>query len=277
MDRVRKNLKIISEILNVKRDKHAVKYRVEKLKDIVYPKIDAFILESSVILCDHFNLPFENLTYDRIIKIMEENPIEDEVEKKKITDLSRDIEYLEKMKKMEKIKETGNEGGGLVLSDVVPVSGLAFSYFFREENMLRTVIELYDTAPPPKKVNSAPPPSNNNKENTNEPESEKDDNNVSPSSNNNETNQQHDNDTFIPEAILEENPSIDTSIDLGYGYGQQSDVINQGYGYGQQPIVNQGYGYGQQPIVNQGYGYGQQPTAYHQGYGNNSTQQGNQK
>ena len=64
-----------------------------------------------------------------------------------------DLKYLETMKEMEAEKERreregegeggGEEGGGW-LGNVVPLSGLILSCFFRREQELRTTLELWD-------------------------------------------------------------------------------------------------------------------------------------
>ena len=74
--------------------------------------------------------------------------------------LIKDLEYLTEMKELEleqarKKKDPDREVGKLALTHVVPVSGLAMGYFFRLENVLKTVIELWDR---PEPVEPSPEP-----------------------------------------------------------------------------------------------------------------------
>ena len=68
-----------------------------------------------------------------------------------LENMIEDLKYLETMKEMEEEKERRERegegeggGGGGWLANVVPLSGLILSCFFRREQELRTALELWD-------------------------------------------------------------------------------------------------------------------------------------
>ena len=169
---VRNNLKIIESILKPSPDtsndeRDAVLSFIEKLCKEIYIRINQFVLNVYAVVqvilwgydsrCKFTIEDAENLLL--LIKPKEESLYTC------LYNLIQDVKYLLEMQDMEnKKKNPGeNQGGGLVLSNVVPVSGLILSTFFRRENILRTVLELYDCKPTPTQPqavpNSSPSPS----------------------------------------------------------------------------------------------------------------------
>lgn len=119
---------------------------VDNLKDEIYGRIRDFTSKARIVLSLEFGVPLEELTMAKAAEEFSKRKEElDDVVSKWIDSMIKDIEYLEEMEEMEKLQGQQSEGGGLVLSNVVPVSGLILSRFFRKENEIRTVLELYDT------------------------------------------------------------------------------------------------------------------------------------
>jgi hypothetical protein len=79
-----------------------------------------------------------------------------------ITGLCKDVAYLREMKKLEELMDQQAQNPGttvqLALTHVVPVSGLFMSCFYRLENELKTVIELYSGDPSATNGECPPPP-----------------------------------------------------------------------------------------------------------------------
>lgn len=135
-------------MLNKEEDKYNVMKVVNNLKEEIYGRIREFTKKARIVLSQEFSVPLEDLTMERAAKEFEAKRADlDDVVAKWIDGMIKDIEYLEEMEEMEKLQgqKAGGGSGGLVLSNVVPVSGLILSRFFRKENEIRTVLELYDT------------------------------------------------------------------------------------------------------------------------------------
>jgi len=148
LEPIRANLELISAVLNKEEDKYNVMKVVNNLKEEIYGRIREFTKKARIVLSQEFSVPLEDLTMERAAKEFEAKRADlDDVVAKWIDGMIKDIEYLEEMEEMEKLQgqKAGGGSGGLVLSNVVPVSGLILSRFFRKENEIRTVLELYDT------------------------------------------------------------------------------------------------------------------------------------
>jgi len=172
------NLKIVQSIISPSKTASGtsspqyIQRSVSQVRENVYPKIDEFIIHATITLQDQFKLPIEaSLNFDFtgssssslnigfIPLINKSIVIKDrlKVERKEIEEsmvlqiegLIKDIDYLKEMKRIEDMteeKERMEDGGGavpLALSHVVPISGLFMSCFYRLENELKTVIELW--------------------------------------------------------------------------------------------------------------------------------------
>jgi len=113
---VRKNLQVVRAILNTKEDKYNVQGLLKSILSVVYPKIDLFIKNACVTLCDKISLSEEEFTVEKAFQLLEEMnlPKDDDTE-----NLLKDIQYLETIKKLEVEKPSGK--GDL---NVVPISGL---------------------------------------------------------------------------------------------------------------------------------------------------------
>jgi len=152
LEAVKKNLTIIEELLDTKQTRYNLREWVTQLSDSIYSRIARFRYHSLTTLAVCFNLEVENLSLDLVKAHMAEHPCSDV----QILNLVKDLDYLEKMVQMEETqfrKQGDTQTTKLVLSDVVPISGLIMSSFFRKENVLRTILELFA----PKPVVQPPP------------------------------------------------------------------------------------------------------------------------
>ena len=152
MEIIKKDLKIIEVILK-KNPENDVFALIERLTREIYQRINHFVLHVKIILSDILSIPWDEFDWEKCKEKFEGFPFEAQT-KNPISDLIKDVDYLLEMQEMEKtaISSENKPSQGLVLSNVVPVSGLILSTFYRKENVLRTIIELYDHSPPP------PPP-----------------------------------------------------------------------------------------------------------------------
>ena len=149
---IRNNLQIVTEVLNTKDDIHHVREFLSKLTSEIYERIDEFILSAHYAISPYIELPrpfppplsLEELG-ELIIRV---EGTEEAVIEENVLGLIKDLEYLMEMKDMD--ENSDNNTGGtspLVLSKVVPVKGLIMGSFFRKENVLRTILELFDHTP----------------------------------------------------------------------------------------------------------------------------------
>eukprot|EP01102_Stenamoeba_stenopodia_P020946 TRINITY_DN8322_c0_g1_i1.p1 TRINITY_DN8322_c0_g1~~TRINITY_DN8322_c0_g1_i1.p1 ORF type:complete len:1150 (+),score=232.72 TRINITY_DN8322_c0_g1_i1:180-3629(+) len=153
------NLKIVQSIISPSKtavgtsSPQYIQRAVSQVRENVYPKIDEFITHAIITLQDQFKLPIHpSLSFDfKAIKekLDTERKEMEEAMILQIEGLIKDVDYLREMKRIEEIteeKERMEDGGGavpLALSHVVPISGLFMSCFYRLENELKTVIELW--------------------------------------------------------------------------------------------------------------------------------------
>ena len=156
---VRTNLQIVQDLINPKHPSHKeVENIIEEVKKEVYPVIDDFIKKSHVVLSDElfniritpenylpeaFDLPKARKIFDRRNKRAKYT----EEAAKQLDGLMKDLQYLVEMKNLENKSEndrTKSTAGKLELSYAVPLSGLVMGSFFRLENILKTVLELWE-------------------------------------------------------------------------------------------------------------------------------------
>ena len=151
---VRNNLRLIQEILDKNADIHNIHQLIAELKSIIYPKIDLFIENATATICEKLQIQKSEFTLElgfaelkkqkENAKILQEIPATtDEDYFYKIECLLKDIQYLFIIKKMEE------DPGALTVEDqlnIVPISGLIMNCFYRLENELKTVLEVWDPA-----------------------------------------------------------------------------------------------------------------------------------
>jgi hypothetical protein len=163
LDACKRNLAFVQELLKPSGGKFSAEHVVESLMTQIYEAIDDFILKARVVLSElvlgeplNFDVPFDlkpiRARLDSKRDAMNSNA-EEATQWRQLDGLIKDLDYLTEMKELElaqaaKKKDPEREVGKLALTHVVPVSGLAMGYFFRLENVLKTVIELWDRPEP---------------------------------------------------------------------------------------------------------------------------------
>lgn len=145
LDAVRQNLIKVQCILDRKTDPYHVQDLLDKIKSIVYPKIDSFIKNAKIAICDKLSIQENEFSIEKCLKIIQNHSLapssssSSSIDFSKLEDLLKDIEYLETIKRLELQQE--NEKKNL---NVVPISGLVMGSFYRLENELKTVLEVWD-------------------------------------------------------------------------------------------------------------------------------------
>jgi len=166
---VRNNLKLLQQQLvelKIKDGTGPAHQLINELKNVILPKIEHFIkkvkvvqdlytdrnyfllnfVQSQVVLCDYFNLVFEEFDLERVKKLYREKlPFFEPKLAASVQSMLQDLEYLNEMiylehnpKKLEK--------GKLELG-VVPITGLIIGKMYRLENELQTVIDVWKNRP----------------------------------------------------------------------------------------------------------------------------------
>ena len=138
---VRENIKIIEEALEEK-DIHSLQPFVKEMKDKIYPKIDLFIYDAKIILCDEFKVDLndENFLEKVKMKYNEEKSNIEKVLSGWIDEIIKDLEYLYEMKELENETDPNAEKS----LHIVPISGLVMSVFCRLLNDNRNVLEYWE-------------------------------------------------------------------------------------------------------------------------------------
>ena len=115
---VAKNSEILTRILNSDQTETGLKDLIEKLKNLIYPKIESFVHDAKIVLSEQFNfdltgkdfsLPQVEAAFKR-----EEKNIDPQI-RVWIDDMIKDIHYLNEMHKLEDPNYLANlekEGGG---------------------------------------------------------------------------------------------------------------------------------------------------------------------
>lgn len=136
---VRDNLQLIKEILNPNEDKHQVQRLIKNLKVQIYPEIDRFISNAQIVLAEQFNMDYDNFSLDAAeAKFNSEKSTLSAEVREWIEDMFKDIHYLRQMKRLEKPQNCKEK-----ILDIVPVTGLIVGRFYRLENELRTVLDVW--------------------------------------------------------------------------------------------------------------------------------------
>jgi len=137
---IHSNLALIQEVLNRKEDKHNVQEFLDNLKNEIYPRINQFVDHARIVIASQLELRDKQFDVEETQRRFELTKASlDPKIVDWITEMLKDIEYLEEMREMEKQSEPGK----LQLSNVVPIGGLILSCFFRIENELKTILDLW--------------------------------------------------------------------------------------------------------------------------------------
>eukprot|EP01094_Clydonella_sp_ATCC50884_P004037 TRINITY_DN13116_c0_g1_i2.p1 TRINITY_DN13116_c0_g1~~TRINITY_DN13116_c0_g1_i2.p1 ORF type:complete len:785 (-),score=260.34 TRINITY_DN13116_c0_g1_i2:8-2362(-) len=161
---VKKNLSLIQRIIDPKDNEFGEDKLVQELKEEVYPVIQEFIYKAQLVVCEELygSVRTEDIAGLDLEKAeaylgqhreeLERSKVGEDAEEARrwylaISGLIKDIEYLRVMKELEEEADL-NQGSGksskLSLQNAVPVSGIVMGYFYRIENMLKTVLELWE-------------------------------------------------------------------------------------------------------------------------------------
>lgn len=150
LEPIKKNLEIISNILCPKDGTTEARDLADTLKEEIYVKINSFVADVSIIVADMLSFEVDEFSVsfaEEQLEAKKSSFSDDDKIYKCLHDMIKDVDYLLEMQEMENPQKNSSSGGGLVLSNVVPVSGLILSTFYRRENVLRTILELYDYQP----------------------------------------------------------------------------------------------------------------------------------
>ncbi|ELR23336.1 uncharacterized protein ACA1_069200 [Acanthamoeba castellanii str. Neff] len=129
----------IQAILNPNEDKHQVQRLIKRLKSEIYPQIDRFISNAEIVLAEQFNIPYETFALEEAeLKFAAERETLGAEVRDWIEDMLKDILYLRQMKRLEKPQNRKEK-----ILDIVPVTGLIVGRFYRLENELRTVLDVW--------------------------------------------------------------------------------------------------------------------------------------
>merc|ERR1712137_844517 len=102
LNAVRSNLKLVNEILEKSEDIHGVQALLQEIKDVVYPKIDMFIQNAQLALCEKLHLDPDDFSVAKGLETLAGDSLEvNEVVRGWVESLLKDIEYLETIKKLE--------------------------------------------------------------------------------------------------------------------------------------------------------------------------------
>ena len=157
---VKENLIIVQKLLNPKDKLHnAVTKATEDIKNEVYPVIDDFIMKAHIVLSEDLldekiGVEYKSSSFnlENVKKVFNEKKDEllsqenGQDKFNQLDGLMKDLKYLVEMKNLEYKTEEDRKaevGGKLELSYAVPLSGLVMGSFFRLENILKTVLELW--------------------------------------------------------------------------------------------------------------------------------------
>lgn len=149
ISQVMHNVKLLGDLLNVSRDAHKVQETIRETQELIYPKIDAFIVDAKISLLEYFGKPCdeENVKLFKLEWAKEEAAKlqgaenADEKTVNWVTGLIMDLEYLQTMIFLESDECTEEERKKHF--HIVPVSGLFISVLCRMENECKTALELW--------------------------------------------------------------------------------------------------------------------------------------
>jgi len=160
------NLRMLREMMNPKNTRFRVGEFVETLRARIYARIDEFLTslrdvaaEEVAALCAAVpdlqiaNSLLTNVDDDPIhglrrpiaaLRKMEHTLNCDQVTLlAQLVELCQDVDYVCEMKRLEKRDIQENNDKGIIMTNIVPVGGLIFSRFYRVENELMTILELW--------------------------------------------------------------------------------------------------------------------------------------
>jgi hypothetical protein len=133
---VRENLRIIEGILHSGAGEElSPTPLIELLKSEIYPIIDNFIWDSTIVISDRLNVDMDCDQITLFSRIAERARLIDKSDP--VNMLIQDLKYLIEMKRLEGVQTSEK------LLHIVPIGGLVLNNFHRQWNELKTVIELW--------------------------------------------------------------------------------------------------------------------------------------
>ena len=143
---VRKNAKILTNLLNSDQSKTGLGTLIQSLKDLIYPKIESFIADAKIALAEQLQFDLTEGTFT--LKELEDAFIEQKPNLPEnliewIDEMLKDINYLNEMYELENPNYPEKDKVSL---HIVPISGLVVGVICRLENECKTVCELWEPA-----------------------------------------------------------------------------------------------------------------------------------
>lgn len=140
-EQLNKNMQLLKEILDRKEDKHGVQRLIAVLKSRVYPQIDEFVAMARFMIQDLLGLSSaRNSAELRLLMSSRSVQLNPET-MSYIVSLGSDLEYLDAVKRLEDAPVQGARARHEL--NIVPISGLVMGTFYRLENELKTVVEVW--------------------------------------------------------------------------------------------------------------------------------------
>eukprot|EP00012_Vannella_robusta_P004683 CAMPEP_0206207952 /NCGR_PEP_ID=MMETSP0166-20121206/15913_1 /ASSEMBLY_ACC=CAM_ASM_000260 /TAXON_ID=95228 /ORGANISM="Vannella robusta, Strain DIVA3 518/3/11/1/6" /LENGTH=552 /DNA_ID=CAMNT_0053628843 /DNA_START=86 /DNA_END=1743 /DNA_ORIENTATION=+ len=130
--------KIFADFHGITADTELSKW-IRQLMSSIYKRVIQSI--ALFVIAMELNLSTEGQTLETINSAIKKNGLKPS---ESVQNLIMDVSYVEKMKAMEEHFKTSEKPmKGFSVSNVVPISGLIMGSFYRLENELRTILELY--------------------------------------------------------------------------------------------------------------------------------------
>lgn len=141
INHVTRNMQLLKEVLDPgSKYKDELMALIESLKELVYPRIDAFLHDTKAVLSSELRFDLMEFDIDEVAALYEKHKSELEPQISDwIAGTIKDIGYLDEMKKLED-PVYAKEKGTL---HIVPISGLAISNLVIKEKEHKTVLELW--------------------------------------------------------------------------------------------------------------------------------------
>jgi len=154
MEVIKRNINICKELVEGNETIEDLRSMINRICEIVYERLDAFVLEMMQVLACDMEIPLDPAaTHEDALKFVQ--TVNDILAKPEMKDhpshrlwknLAGDIEYIREMHVREGMKGTSKE--------IVPISGLIIGRIFRTQKELESVIEIWGSGASSKIANS---------------------------------------------------------------------------------------------------------------------------
>jgi len=141
INHVKRNIQLLKEVLDPNsKYKDELPPVIESLKELVYPRIDAFLHDTKAVLSSELRFDLMDFDIDEVGELYEKHKSQLEPQICEwIAGTIKDIGYLDEMKKLE--DPVYAKGKGTL--HIVPISGLAISNLVIKEKEHKTALELW--------------------------------------------------------------------------------------------------------------------------------------